>query len=140
MTTRTAARAAFVAALTGLTTTGARVFVGRNRPLDAADLPGLMIFSGDETVESVFANANRPATRRYKVRVDIMVKNLTAAETEADTILAEIESALFASVSANTLGNLVNGVVMTAVGEPELDDTQDKPCVRVPVFFEVMYS
>lgn len=137
---RTEIRNAFATALTGLTTTGARVFCSRTRPLAATELPAILVFSGEETPLQMLLTTSQPIQRRYELRADIMLKDNTGAEDTADTILAEIEAALFASVAANTLAGKVGSITLKAVGSPDIDDSTEKPCLRLPVLFETVYS
>lgn len=140
MSKRTQIRTAFAALITGLATTGANVFVARTRPLADANLPAILVFSGEHEPVSNPASSMRPDAYTFRLRADIVVKDSSTAEATADSILEEIETAVFASIAANTLSGLVAHTRLVSVGEPDLDDALEKPAVRVPVLFEVFYT
>lgn len=139
MTARTDIRNAFTALLTGLPSTGSRVYKSRTRPLQASELPAILIFSGEANPESATIGGQRPDLMSYRLRADILVKDSAGNEDSADQILAEIESAIFASVAANTLSGKVAGTRLLSIGEPDLDDSLEKPALRLPVLFETTY-
>lgn len=140
MSARTDIRSAFAALLTGLPTCGGRVFVSRTRRLSDADLPALLVFSGAQTPAESGSGTQEPALSSYRLRADIVVKDNSSAEAVADAALAEIESAVFAGVAANTLGGLVHATRLVQVGEPDVDDGLEKTVVRLPVLFETLFS
>jgi serine/threonine protein kinase HipA of HipAB toxin-antitoxin module len=90
--------AAVAAALTGLATTGSRVFVQRRYPADETALPCLLIYRGGEVSEV----AEMGTSDREMSRVaDILVEAVAAGETADDTldrIAAEAEAALAADI------------------------------------------
>ncbi len=140
MTPRTVIRNAFAALLTGLPSVGTRVFQSRSRPLAAAELPAILVFSGEATGEADNVCSLRPDLMRYQLRADILVKDSTGIEALADQILDEICNAVFASPTANTLSGQVCGIRLVQIGEPDLDDVLEKPALRLPVLFETTYS
>lgn len=137
---RTEVRQAFAALITGLPTAGARVFRSRTRPLQAAELPAVLVFSGEAEMDDEVIGLQQPSLVRYRLRADILVKEGADNEDIADQILQEISDAVFASVSANTLSGKVQGLQLISVGEPDLDDSLEKPALRLPVLFETVYS
>lgn len=139
---RTAVRNAFAAAITGLATTGDRVFVSRSsaRPLAGAELPGLLVYSGEQLPAVSLVRNGQPVAWSWKLRADILVKDGQDAEAKADQILEEITAALFASPATMTLGGQVSSLVLVGVDETDLDDSLEKPAVRIPLVFEAIYS
>lgn len=136
---RTEIRNAFAAAITGLPTAGGRVFVSRMRPLDSADLPAVLVFSGEDSPEAVLTSG-KVLLRSYQLRADILVKERDGAEDTADAVLQEMVAALCASPAAMTLGGKVTSLRYIGAGAAEMDITADKPAVRIPVLFEVKYA
>ena len=139
---RTQIRSALAAVLTGLATCGARVFVSRVRPLGAAEVPALLIGTGAEDRETAAHSlATGAAYIGYLTcRVDIVVKEADGYEDAADSALADIEGRLFDSVAHNTLGGLVHSITLNSIGDPEMDDSTEKPVIRLPVFLRIVYS
>ena len=78
---RTQIRNAVVAALTGLSTTGARVHASRMRPTDA--LPALLITTDAEVIE-------QGAQRRQMRTMDIVVRGLAKGGDGVDDTLDQI--------------------------------------------------
>lgn len=140
MSQRTVIRRAFAAQLTGLASTGAHVYLSRTRPLQAAELPAILVFSGESDPESTPIESQRPDLMRYRLRADILVKDATGGEDIADQIFEEISVALFASVAANTLFGKVIATRLLSIGEPDLDDSLEKPALRLPVLFETTFA
>lgn len=135
---RTAIRAALAAALTGLATTGPRVFTSRLRPLMAADLPAILVSTLGEDVSVQQTSTGLPIQRTLRIALDIVVKAATDYETTADTILGEIEIALFAT--HQSLGGSAHAVWLESIDDPEMDDSTEKPVIRLPVILRVNYS
>lgn len=110
---RTQIRDAVVAILSGLPTTGANVFVARGVPLSDNKLPAIIVETNGESVDdnTIYGQLQRELTLTLKVRV----KETGAVDQTIDAILKEIEAALYASSSANTLGGLVNSVRLRGI-------------------------
>lgn len=140
MNQRTAIRQAFAALITGLPTTGSRVFQSRTRPLSSTTLPAILVFSGESTPEAIGIGSQEPDLMTYRLRADILVKDSVGIESTADEILDEITGAIFANVTANTLSGKVAAIRLIQIGEPDLDDSLEKPALRLPVLFETYYS
>lgn len=85
--------------LTGLTTTGSRVFQTRLFPLATAKLPGLCIYTRSETTEYVTVGRPRTQIRELEVLVEAYVKGTASLDNTLDTIAVEIEEALYTDVT-----------------------------------------
>lgn len=93
-------RDALVARLTGLTSTAARVFPGRVLPLQPAELPCLLVDTGDEQVTDRQFNKELQQ-REVQLRVRLVVKALDGYLDTLDEIAKQVEIALG---TATTLG------------------------------------
>lgn len=126
--------AAVVTALTGLTTTGSRVYRARARPLQDTELPGLTVTGGAEapSVESI--GNGFTLERTLRVHVAAHVKTTSGYDTVLNLILKEVEVALAAA-------NLSGGkyIVLAEVSEPEISEEGEKPVCRQDFVFEVPY-
>jgi hypothetical protein len=100
-------RVAAAAQLTGLATTGARVFVDRARRLQPSDLPALKIYLGDENIDMKEPMAPRLRERQLVLVVEAVVAANTAYDDTMDQIVKEVENALDAN---NGLGGLCKAV------------------------------
>ena len=129
-------RAAAVTALTGLATTGARVFASRVYPLQDTDLPGLRISNPDETIEPAsMGGANRYLERTLILEVQACVKQVSGYEDLVDQICKEVEVAL---ANDNTLGPLAKWIVPRGI-QTELVGEGEIPVAVATMRFEVLY-
>jgi len=87
-----------VTVLTGLDTTGDRVFASRFRELDESDLPALLIFTGDEDIEvsTIKGGGAARQVRSCSLVVWAVAQDREDLDDQIDTIIAEVETALFA--------------------------------------------
>lgn len=88
--------------LTGLTTTGTRVYPSRVDPLGSNEVPGLLIYDTDETIDE------EQSTLHAQFRNPIMVVEGYAeaenGQTISDTlnlIASEVETAIFTDITRN---------------------------------------
>jgi len=135
---KTQIRDAAATACTSLTTTGARVYKARpdDRPLQASELPCLLIYT-DEEVQEV-ATLGGP-TRRLTRMLDLMIDGIAAGsgdiDATLDTIAKEVETALAADA---TLGGLAKDLYPTRQ-EKERDAAGETPAHRIRMTFAVEY-
>ncbi len=137
---RTLIRAALVARLTGLTTCGAHVYASRLKPLAATELPAILVTTAGEDIPASAMTLGRPLQRDLGVHLLVIVKAVSGYEDTADTILGEIEAALFDSTAHNTLDGTALSIRLASIADPEMDDGSDKPVVRLPIILRVTYS
>jgi hypothetical protein len=107
--------------LTGLSTTGSNVFQSRVYPLQASNLPALLIYSKEESSEAIVMGANRVIERELTLAVEAYVKTNTNSDDTIDTIAEEVETAIGAD---STLNNKAKDVFLVStdinyVGEGE---------------------
>lgn len=119
---RTQIRDALKAALTGLTTTGTRVFTSRPEamPLSTDQLPALLIFpegQAPETHERLGLETPGAVSRTMQVVVLARAMLTASLDDELDKILAEVETVLGATTD---LGGLIQWL-----GQPEIDTDID---------------
>jgi hypothetical protein len=116
-------RDAAVALLTGLNTTGNRVFATRVRPLQDAELPALCVYASGEVseIDSMGNSAGaRGLSRELILRVEAHVRSFESLDDSADDIALEVETTLAAD---KTLGGLVKDLQLrsTEIGFAEGD-------------------
>lgn len=80
--------------VTGLTTTGARVFQSRDYPLQTADLPGLLIYTRRETSQPSTIHPGRVVERAVQVVIEGVAKATADLDDTLDQIAKEIEIAM----------------------------------------------
>lgn len=94
-------REAVAAAVTGLTTTGARVFQSRVYPIQAAELPGLSVYTESETAEESTVEPDPTVRRVVELRVDGYASAVADLDDVLDQIAKEVETALAPGVSVS---------------------------------------
>lgn len=133
-------REAVATTLTGLATTGARVYQSRLRPLADADLPALRIYTDSEQIDSgVSVGFPNRQNRTLTLRVEAVVKSAANFDDTLDTIIKEVEAAINASTTAYTASNLARGGITLARIEIDHDTESDKPAGIARMNFEALY-
>lgn len=132
-------RDAAAALLTGLTTTGARVYKSRVHVLNNADLPALIITTDNE--QSEFGAVGSPVVlnRRLRLTVRAVAKASANLDNTLDSIVKEVEAAVYVSVVANTLGGLVKSMELSSI-EVDMAAEGELPVGQASMNFEVNYK
>lgn len=133
-------RAAVVAAVTGLATTGANVVAGRVYPEDTSLLPALSVMTpeeewveeGSEFVEPVAGAV--PTDRALTVEVHGHAAGATYLDT-LDQIALEVETALNADL---TLGGVCDAMLY-AGAEIEQSDALEQPSGHITITYRAEY-
>lgn len=115
-------RDALVTALTGLATTGSRVYANRLMPMADANVPGLRIALDSE--ESNVLTMHQPHTqdRTLNLVVECCAKAATGLDDTLDQISKEVETALSAGITISGINLQVLYAGMTFS-----DELIDKP-------------
>jgi len=92
-------RAAVVAAVTGLTTSGSRVYANRLYPLTEANLPGLRVFMDQEDAQAQSIHAPHLQERTARLVVECCAKATSALDDTLDLMSKEVEVALAAALT-----------------------------------------
>lgn len=101
-------RDAVVTALTGLTTTGTRVYKSRVYPLETGKLPGLCIYTKSEEISTTTINRPRTQIRNLEVIVEAYVMVNTNFDDTIDTISVQVEEALYNNALLGGLAKELN--------------------------------
>lgn len=86
--------------VTGLATTGARVFQSRVYPLQTVELPGLLIYTRNETSTVIGVNPGRQIERVLQLIVEGVAKATSDLDDQLDQIAKEVETVLAAVPTA----------------------------------------
>lgn len=122
--------------LTGLSTTGSNVYRSRVYPIADDKLPGILIYTDSEEVETVSITPPRTQLRSLTVRVEVFVKALSNFDDEIDTIAEEIEAALAADA---TRGGLAKDTTITGF-DAEFSGDGDQPVGTGRISIRVDYA
>ena len=78
--------------VTGLSTTGSKVYQSRVYPLQASNLPGLLIYTTSESSEPLdMGGTSRLMGRSLSVNIDAYVKAVSNFDDTVDTVCSEVE-------------------------------------------------
>lgn len=114
-------REAVATAVTGLTTTGTRVFQSRMRPAADSQVPCLLVTTDKEDIESGIQNIQE---RGLIVTIQGIAKGTTNLDDTLDTIAKEVETAVHGAGSLS--GKVPGGLTLRSINV-EFDDTLEKP-------------
>ena len=121
--------------LTGLTTTGSKVYQSRVYPLSAANLPGLLIYTKSEDSEAVTMSGARTLLRNLSLVIEGYVKAVSNYDDTVDTIAKEVETAMGNDVTLNGLAK--NSYLEST--DIEYDGEGEKPVAVVSLTYTVEY-
>lgn len=132
-------RDAAKALLTGLATTGARVFTSRVYPIQDSELPALVISTNDEQIDVASIGAQPLLDRLLQLQVRALAKANSALDDTLDACIKEVEIALNASVSANTLSGLAKRITISSI-YIDMSGEGEKPIGQAVMNFNVYYK
>ena len=130
-------RDAVASAVTGLTSTGARVFKSRNLPMGATELPALCVYARQDTPDYDAGAFGAIVVRVLEVHVQGYAARVDSEDLDArlDAMAAEVEEAIYADP---TFGGLAHGTRMGAQ-VLEVDPDGDQSLGVVDMTFDVIY-
>ena len=128
---------AVVAAVTGLTTTGANVNRARAYPLEVSGIPALLVWQGEDSTQTEMIGDE--VISLLEVHIDAVVREPSAQiDTTLNLIREEITVALMADY---TLGLVyVAGIMEQSADEPELSGDGDSPIAQMRTNWDVQYQ
>ncbi len=132
-------RTAAAAAVTGLATTGDRVFMSRALPLRQGDFPCLAVYARSDTPDyesAAFSGGVAYPVRTIELHVQGFVKELDDEDIEdtLDDIAEEVETALFATQPLATSMGMTLGEQIISV-----DEQGDETLGVIDMVFNVLY-
>lgn len=134
---RTQIRNGFVTLLTGLATTGARVYKARVYPLESADPSGLLVFTHSERVSVESLGAPRLYDRSVRVAVVAIAKatDSVAVDDQLDQICKEVEVAL---AMPSTLDSIAKSITLVST-QFEIRGGAEVPTGAATMVYDVAY-
>lgn len=124
-----------VTSLTGLTTTGSNVYASRVHPLAGNKLPGLAVYTNSEQIQYRTISLPRTQSRTITINVEIYVKAVATFDDDIDTVVAEVEAALYTDV---TRGGYAEDTKVTSL-DVQFSGDGDQPIAGARLDVEVMY-
>lgn len=136
---RTQIRNAVITTLSGLPTTGNRVYPGRSLPLDPERIggPGLLVFSGEEPEIERITMGN-PAIEQHTLLLHVrgVVKASSNLEDVLDQIALEVQTAM---ANSNAMqGGIAKSCDLVALQAGE-DETLEKPAGMITLTYRCQY-
>lgn len=121
--------------LTGLTTSGNRVYANRLQPLADANLPGLRIYADDERAEAQTIHAPYLLEHTLQIAIECCAKAVSNLDDTLDLMSKEVETAMAAGI---TISSHVLVPVYTGMS---FDDAQSDKSVGVKrLQFSITYT
>jgi hypothetical protein len=128
-------RDSLTTALTGLASTGNRVYQTRVYPLAANKLPGILIYSKEESTEYSTMGLPRIQERTVSFNVEVYVKGVSGYDNSIDQICLEIEEALYANITLG--GNAANLTIRDF--SADFSGNGDQPVGLATITVDVLY-
>lgn len=129
----TTVRSAIVTAVTGLTTTGARVYEDEPYPLTAAQVPALIVSAWSPQIQ--FASLDASAIQvDVDIGIECLAKGTSGLQATLDTIAAEVQTALDAVTS---IGGRTVQIQPVAIDRPQFSLDSDQPVARRLLLFRI---
>ncbi len=121
--------------LTGLTTSGARVYANRLQPMADGNLPGLRIYADDERAEAQTIHAPYLQERTLQVVVECCAKAVSNLDDTLDLMSKEVEIAMAGGItfSGRVLIPIYTGMSFD-------DEQSDKPVGVKRLQFSITYT
>ena len=127
-------REAAAAAVTGLTTTGSRVFQSRIHPLRDADLPCLLISTDDEQIDA----SNAVMGGELERELTLTVRGVAKANADLDDTLDGIAEQVEPVLNGATLSGKAKKCLLASI-RVEMDETLEKPVGTITLEYRVTY-
>ncbi len=129
-------RANIVSTVTGLTTTASRVYASRIYPLEQGKLPGLCVYTSNESTTYTTISPPRRQERVLQVTIEIYASATSNLDNTLDTCSKEIEEALYTDL---TRGGYAKDTRVISF-ESEFNGDGEKPVGVGRLTVEVTYS
>lgn len=120
---------------TSLTTTGSRVYANRLQPMAEANLPGLRIYTDEESVAIATIHAPSMQERTLTIVVEGCAKAASGLDDTLDQIAKEVETALAGGI---TVGSAT--LYPDYTGMSYSDEQLDKPIGVKRMTFSLLYT
>ena len=121
--------------VTGLSTTGDRVYRSRVYPLNADTMPALLVYSKTEDSEIDVMGSPGVLNRLVNIAIEGYVRNITVYDNKIDDICKEVETAMAADQKINGLAK--NSFLSST--EIEYTGEGDQPIGVVTMNYVVQY-
>lgn len=122
-------RESVATAVTGLSTTGSRVYQSRVYPLTDSNLPCLLVTSDGDKSEAITVHSPYQQERATTIRIEGVAKAVSNIDDTLDTISKEVETAIANSSTAIVKGLFYQGAQI------DYDGSGEQPIGKVTMIF-----
>ena len=122
-------REAVATAVTGLSTTGSRVYQSRVYPLTDSNLPCLLVTSDGDKSEAITVHSPYQQERATTIRIEGIAKAVSNIDDTLDTISKEVETAIAGSSTAIVKSLIYQGAQI------DYDGSGEQPIGKVTMIF-----
>lgn len=122
-------REAVATAVTGLSTTGSRVYQSRIYPVTDTNLPCLLVTSDGDKAEAITVHSPYQQERATTIRIEGVAKAVSNIDDTLDTISKEVETAI-----ANASTAIVKGLFYQGA-QIDYDGSGEQPIGKVTMIF-----
>ena len=129
-------RAAVATIVTGLATTGSRVYRSRVYPIATAELPGLCVYTLNEASQPEIMRTPRRLVRELSIVVEVYARAADDVDGTLDDIAAQVETAIGTDA---TLGGKVRRVHISQT-EVMMSGDGDQPIAIARLTFTAEYA
>jgi hypothetical protein len=134
-------REAVAARLTGLVTTGSRVYVNNVDPLAINELPAITIRNGSEQIERRSLGQPNPyISRAQTLIVTAHARASSAVWDTIDQIAKEVEIAMLGTLDALQLGGLALDTLLVALDDPRISGEGDRLVASLDMQFQILIN
>jgi hypothetical protein len=126
-------REAIAALVTGLSTTGSRVFQSRVYPLQESELPALLVSTESEANEYLTVHKPRMQKKTISVLIKAVAKAVSDFDDTLDEMCREVEEALATNQS---IGGLAKALRLTGTNIA-LDGNGEQPVGVASISFDI---
>jgi len=121
--------------VTGLTTTSTRVYRGRVYPLQESEVPGLLVYMGQDRIVNVLSQSLMDSM--LSVHIDEVVKATGQVDTTLNLIREQVTIALQADHTLTL--SYVMGIEESGADEPNLSGEGDQRIATMRTTWQVLY-
>lgn len=122
--------------LTGLTTTGSNVYASRVYPMASGNLPGICVYTRDESIEVSTIVPPRTQMRELRLVIEGYAVSTTVLDDTLDQIALEVEEAMAGDITMNGLAKTIR---LQSV-EADYSDEGERPAGMVRLIYVIEYA
>lgn len=124
--------------LTGLSTTGSNVFASRVYPVEAASLPALLIYVGEEETDDSVDSMGNVKVVVARLNIEVRAAKSTGIDDQLDTILEEVQTAI--AGNRNLSGALLRRIDYRGIEGPEWSAEGEVEHAAMTIRYDATYE